>query len=187
MFPHRGFLNKKGVFTGVKFFVIRKQIDILSKTLFYMMLLSNEEELVSSNGGKIILTNQRIHQDDREWGSAYSITIFLEDISSIEMRYSSNMMFLILGIMAALFCSYSFMSDSNGSPAGISLIATIGFFVLYWMSRKHIVSITSHGGKALNFEAASLPEHEIQKFLANVQDAKLQRVDKLKYISTLNA
>src|SRR5690349_12164197 len=109
-----------------------------------MMLLSNEEELVSSNGGKIILTNQRIHQDDRAWGNAYSITIFLEDISSIEMRYSSNMMFLILGIIAALFCSYSFMSDSDGAPAGISLIATLGFFVLYWISRKHIVSITSH-------------------------------------------
>jgi hypothetical protein len=118
MFPHRGFFNvfnpgffgafsKKGVFTLGKFFVIRKLIDILSKTIFLMMLLSNEEELISSNGGKIILTNQCIHQDDREWGNAYSITIFLEDISSIEMRYSSNMIFLILGILAALFCSYS--------------------------------------------------------------------------------
>jgi len=151
-----------------------------------MMLLSNEEELVSSNGGKIILTNQRIHQDDRAWGSAYSITIFLEDISSIEMRYSSNMMFLILGIIAALFCSYSFMSDSDGSPAGISLIATIGFFVLYWMSRKHIVSITSHGGKALNFEAASLPEYEMQKFLSRVQEAQMQRRDQLRSLSSLS-
>lgn len=151
-----------------------------------MMLLSNEEELVSSNGGKIILTNQRIHQDDKEWGNAYTITIFLEDISSIEMRYSSNMIFLILGIVSALFCSYSFMSDSDGSPAGISLIATIGFFVVYWMSRKHIVSITSHGGKALNFEAASLPEYEMQKFLSQVQEAQLQRRDQLRSLNSLN-
>jgi hypothetical protein len=151
-----------------------------------MILLSNEEELVSSNGGKIILTNQRIHQDDREWGNAYSITIFLEDISSIEMRYSSNMIFLTLGILAALFCSYSFMSDSDGSPAGISLIVTVGFFVLYWVSRKHIVSITSHGGKALNFEAASLPEHEMQEFLSKVQEAQLQRRDQLRSLSSLS-
>jgi branched-subunit amino acid transport protein len=151
-----------------------------------MMLLSNEEELVSSNGGKIILTNQRIHMADREWGSAYSITFFLEDISSIEMRYSSSMIYLTLGIIAALFCSYSFASDNGGSLAGISLLATIVFFVLYWLSRKHIVSITSHGGKALNFEAASLPEYEMQKFLTKVQEAKLQRMDLLKNLTSLN-
>jgi hypothetical protein len=78
------------------------------------------------------------------------------------------------------------MSDSDVAPAGISLIVTIGFFVLYWMSRKHIVSITSHGGKALNFEAASLPEHEVQKFLSQVQEALMQRRDQLKNLSSLN-
>jgi len=151
-----------------------------------MMLLSKEEELVSSNEGKIILTNQRIHLADREWGNAYNITIFLEDISSIEMRYSSYILFIILGIIAALICSYSFLNGNDGPSAGISLIATIVFFVLYWFSRKHIVSITSHGGKALNFEAASLPEYEMQKFLTKVQEAKLQRLYQLKNLRGIN-
>jgi hypothetical protein len=78
------------------------------------------------------------------------------------------------------------MTDSEGSPAGISLMATVAFFVLYLWSRKHIVSITSHGGKALNFKAASLPEHEMQKFLSQVQEAQLQRRDQLRSLSSLS-
>lgn len=150
-----------------------------------MMLLSNESELVSSNEGKIILTNQRIHMSDKEWGNEYNITIFLEDISSIEMHYKSNMIFFMLGVVAGLFCFYSYASGNDSGAGGISLIATIVLFVLYWVSRKHIVSITSHGGKALNFEAASLPEYEMQKFLAKVQEAKLQRIDQLRNLNSL--
>jgi len=147
------------------------------------MLLSNEEEIVSSNGGKVILTNQRICMNDTDWGQSYSITIFLEDISSVEMRYTSKVVFIILGVVAALLCSYMYFNDNEGNPAGGCLIATIIFFLLYWFTRKQIVSITSNGGKALNFEAASLPEYEVLNFLAKVQEAKLQRVGALAGLS----
>lgn len=46
-----------------------------------MYLLTNEIEILSSNENKVILTNQRIHLEDKEWGHSYNITIFLEDIS----------------------------------------------------------------------------------------------------------
>lgn len=152
-----------------------------------MMLLSNETELVSSNGRKIILTNQRVHMTDREWGNDYSITIFLEDISSIETRYSGNMLLFGISLVAAAFCFYFYVSGNNDAMAGIhtrseeiSSTAAIVFFLFYWLSRKRIVSITSHGGKALNFEVGSLPEIEIQKFITQVQEAKLQRVGELR-------
>jgi hypothetical protein len=148
-----------------------------------MILLSNESELVSSNEKKIILTNQRIHMTDKEWGNTYSITMFLEDISSIERRYNSNMLFLVLGIVAALFSFYFYEFDVDKAAERFSLIAMI-FFVLYWITRKNIVSITSHGGKSMNFETAGLPEQEIQKFLKNVQEAKLQRMDQLRNMSS---
>jgi hypothetical protein len=144
-----------------------------------MILLSNEEEILSSNGRKIILTNQRIHMSDKEWGSSIGITIFLEDISSIEMRFSSQKLFLALSIIAALV-SYMTYSDGNENAAvGGSLVAAILFFLLYWFTRRHIVSITSHAGTSLKFDASSLPEYEMLKFLSKVQEAKLQRVNKL--------
>jgi hypothetical protein len=67
-----------------------------------MQLLPNEEILVSSNQDKVILTNQRIHLSDSEWGKSYQITIFLEDISSIEMLYKSNPLLLVLAAVCFL-------------------------------------------------------------------------------------
>src|SRR5262245_48304785 len=105
----------------------------------HMMLLTNEAQIVSSNEGKIILTNQRIHMADRDWGNAYSISIFLEDISSVEMRYSSNILFLIMAIVAGCFCAYSFAYLKEDGPSAAGLLATVIFFALYWASRKHLV------------------------------------------------
>jgi uncharacterized membrane protein YfcA len=89
------------------------------------------------------------------------------------------MLFLILGIVAAFLGFYLYEFDNDKAAERFSLIAMI-FFALYWITRKHIVSITSHGGKSLQFETAGLPEQEIQKFLKNVQEAKLQRIDQLR-------
>ena len=151
-----------------------------------MMLLSNETELVSSNGKKIILTDQRIHMTDRDWGNDYSITIFLEEISAVEIKYTGNKLLFVIGGVAALFCFYFYASGKNGhfaamspNPEEISSTAAIVFIIFYWLSRKRIVSITSRGGKSLNFEVGSLRENDIQHFITQVQEAKLQRIQQL--------
>ncbi len=59
-----------------------------------MKLLPNEEKLITSNEDRIILTNFRITKRDEIWGKSYRISIFLEDISSIEVHFKSNCIFL---------------------------------------------------------------------------------------------
>ncbi len=61
-----------------------------------MQHLPDEEILVTSNQDTIVLTNQRIHMSDKQWGRTYQITIFLENISSIEVLYKSNPLFIII-------------------------------------------------------------------------------------------
>src|SRR4051812_31343750 len=101
-----------------------------------------EEGLVVSNEGKIVLTNQRIEMKDRDWGRSYSIVIFLEDISSFEVRYKSNIIFATLAVIGIIMSIYfSFTGNYENNLLGITLIASLVFFVLWWISKQHIISI----------------------------------------------
>jgi hypothetical protein len=51
-----------------------------------MKKLENENVILTSNNDKVILTDHRIHMKVKDWGIDYSIGIFLEDISSIEVQ-----------------------------------------------------------------------------------------------------
>ena len=145
-----------------------------------MTLLTNEYEILSSNENKIILTNQRIHMNEKDWGRSYSITIFLENISSIEIRYNSNIIFLVLGIISGLFCAANYFSSDrysgNDNMLGYALIATIFFFLLYWFSKRHVISLSSNGGKPLNFKVSQMKDYAIEDFVDKLQEAKAQRM-----------
>jgi hypothetical protein len=122
-----------------------------------MNLFTNEQIITSSNDNQVVLTNYRIHSETKDWGRSYSNTIFLEDISSVEVKYSSVIIFLILGAFA-LLAWISQMSNAMGDT-GVGLITiflAIAFLLLYWFSRRHVIAITPNGGKAITFLVANM-------------------------------
>jgi len=146
-----------------------------------MHFLSDEDLIVSSNENKVILTNLRIHLSDREWGRSYSNTLFLEDISSIEVRYRSNIIFLGLGILGLLAwlgvaTNESVSTQQSMLYLGVALV----LLVLYWLSRKHVISISPNGGKSINFEVSNMDSLQIEDFVGKVQEAKLSRLKEIK-------
>lgn len=144
-----------------------------------MNLLSDERLLVSSNDDKIILTDQRIHMTDKIWGKTYQITIFLEDISSIEHLYRNNMYFLILA-MLSFFLSVISIGNGAGIPAIYAGIILGGIFLTLWLgSRQRLIKIASKGGGALCFVVERMDEAHIEDFLHKVQEAKSNRLKDL--------
>ncbi|MDB5198745.1 MAG: hypothetical protein JWO92_708 [Chitinophagaceae bacterium] len=144
-----------------------------------MTLLANEEQLVTSNGNKVILTTHRIQMTDSDWGSSYKIVIFLEDISSIETRFKSNIIFLILGCLGILFGFYFSSQRYNGSTLNIGFIGGIILLGLWLFSKKHVISVSSDGGNSLNFEVGQMSKEQIENFTDNVQSAKAKRINQL--------
>src|ERR1035437_6886714 len=112
-----------------------------------MTLFANEEQLVTSNGNKVILTSHRIQMTDSDWGSSYSIVIFLEDISSIETRYKSNIIFLILGCLGILFGFYLSSQTYSGGSLNIGFIGALVVFKKtcnkYFFGRGQLVKFPS--------------------------------------------
>lgn len=142
-----------------------------------MKLLQNEDKLISSNADKIVLTNQRIMMKDEIWGKSFKISIFLEDISSIETHYKSYMLFLIIGIIL-VFAGLA-MFKSGGLMAVGGLIVGGILIALWWFTRKHLVTISSNGGSHINFVVEQMSDDKIEDFVTDVQEAKLKRVNYL--------
>lgn len=144
-----------------------------------MKLLPNEEKLITSNEDKIVLTNHRIQMTDSLWGQSFTIWIFLEDISSIEIKYRSRIAFLILAAISVL-TGYAMSIRFRGNPEMFSGLIVGGiFFALWWFSRKHVISISSNGGSALNFMVQGMADEKINDFAYKVSLAKLTRVNQL--------
>lgn len=143
-----------------------------------MKLLQNEEKLITSDEDRMILTNYRITKRDEVWGKSYKISIFLEDISSIEVHFKSNIVFLIIGILLAL--AGLVMSSQGGAESSVGSFVIGGIFIaIWWFNRKHIVSISSDGGSTLNILVKGMSDGKIEDFITSVQDAKLKRINQL--------
>jgi hypothetical protein len=143
-----------------------------------MKLLPGENKLITSDNDRMILTNYRITKRDEIWGKSYKISIFLEDISSIEVHFKSHIVLLIIGVLMVL--AGLGMSIEAGPIVSVGSIVVGGIFIaIWWFSRKHIVSISSDGGSTLNILAKGMSDSKIDDFITSVQEAKLKRMSQL--------
>jgi hypothetical protein len=143
-----------------------------------MTLLPGENKLITSDNDRMILTNYRITKRDEIWGKSYKISIFLEDISSIEVHFKSHIVLLIIGVLMLL--AGLGMSIEAGPIVSVGSIVVGGIFIaIWWFSRKHIVSISSDGGSTLNILAKGMSDSKIDDFITSVQEAKLKRMSQL--------
>lgn len=139
-----------------------------------MKLLPNEQTLVTSNQNKITLTTQRIQLIDKEWGHYYKLVFFLENISTIELRISSNIILLILSGVGLIAGIYLYGNQNNPFNAGT--IAAVLLFLVWLFTRKRIISITADCGNKMNIEVNEMSQDEIESFIDDVQAAQLNRL-----------
>jgi hypothetical protein len=144
-----------------------------------MHLLPNKESLVTSNQDKIILTNQRIHLTDKQWGRSHQITLFLENISSIENVYKSNPVYILVAVLGLLVGMAAYGREYETGMTFVSFTAAVIFLLLWLNSRKHMVTICSNGGAKLNFLVEGMGEGQVQDFIDKLETAKASRMNQL--------
>ena len=139
-----------------------------------MKKLTNEETIITSNANKIILTNYRVYMKDKILGQSYSVGIFLENISSIEMKHKQRVIFLILAILN--FIGGIYLGELSSAIVGVLIFAAI-----WWFTRRHVVSISSNGGSSLDFKVTGMSDYQVENFIYELSEAKLERIERLKY------
>lgn len=141
-----------------------------------MKLLPKEEKILMSNEDKLILTDHRIYMIDSILGQSFLISMFLENISSLEVKYRSRVLYLLLsliGIIAGLIVWIM----QEGIELALGLIAFgILFLILWWFSRTHIIVISSDGGSPMIFKLEGMKNELINDFIYEVSLAKQNRI-----------
>lgn len=148
-----------------------------------MKLLQNEEIVSNSDDSSIILTTTRIYKKEKAWGHSYSIYVFLEDISSTEITYKSNIFLLILTVISilafAVFAGMEFQELRELKQSPVLLIPISIFLLLWWLTKKHIISLTTHSGKSLTFIVTKISKERIEDFVHKLQTAKAKRLKEI--------
>lgn len=128
-----------------------------------MILLNEEKVEVTSNDGSLTLTNLRVQHENKEWGKAKIVSILLKNISSIEITYKSNIVFIILAVVVFL------LTIIEGTYILYGAILSIIFTLLFLTSRRHYFIISSKGGAKINLLIKGMKTKNILEFLNKIE------------------
>jgi len=123
------------------------------------------------------LTNLRITQEYSDFfGAAYKNSIFLEKISSVEVHFKSKPIYLVLGVIIFILGIWAKSEFREDSAFTFGLIVSVVFIVAFFLTRKHVISVTPDGGKSIDITVKGVGETRIEEYITNIQEAKLARV-----------
>jgi Na+/melibiose symporter-like transporter len=104
--------------------------------------------------------------------NAFNQHIMLEHISSVQNNFSSHIIFLIVGAIALL---YAFMNrDEQSNFMTIGIVVGIVCVVLYFITRKHVLTIGSSSAK-MEVEISENGSEMMLEFMDRVAEAIVNR------------
>ena len=123
---------------------------------------------MSSDNDSLVLTNKRVRYDESVWGQSKLIGITLDSIASCGLVTKSYPWLLVLAVIALLAAL-----NQNGPTQGAFLGAGVALIIVYFVSRKAVISIASSGGQEIVVPAKGMKREAIVKFIESVEREKL--------------
>lgn len=134
-----------------------------------MKLLPSEEIISKSESGILILTTYRLRYAEKGEHSSDFSSVMLESISSVEVKYLSQPIYLVLGV---IFTLGGFSLMQQGEEFGIVSIAIgLGFGIGFFLSRRHSLVITANGGEKISFQTRGMKKEKIQDIVYQMEEA----------------
>jgi hypothetical protein len=141
----------------------------------YFTPIEGELIISESNDNQILLTNKRIRQ---LVNGEYLTSIMLDKVSVISAYRFHFLMLLIAGLVLLAMGGLSIATERD-QELGVALIFVgLVLAILYWFTRKHVITITSDSGVKLMFRTRGMNQETIFKFINQIEDAKLKYTSK---------
>jgi hypothetical protein len=124
--------------------------------------IENEKLVLESDNRQLKLTTHRLRYYESTSANSDFTSVMLDKISSVELTYyKSNIWLLIIGILT------------------IPIIVGIVLIILYFVSKKHIVSVTPDGGKPIIFEVKGMKREFLENFIDKLEGTSMRLKNKL--------
>jgi len=134
-------------------------------------LFETEENITSSTDKRVILTNKRIWKLESGFGKARTTSIHLQKVSSVEIQYKSWLWALIIGVFFIVAGLLAVLGRSE-EIAVLAVIAGVVLIILYLLSRRHLITVTSDGGTKLNILTKGMSSDDVLDFVNKIEQAK---------------
>lgn len=132
--------------------------------------IPSEYDITHSENDIVKLTSHKVRYQD-----GYILKSFmLDQISGIEVKYTSQPWFILLCI-ASIIGAVVFIDETDGIYAISSLIMAVISFFLYLYSRKHIVMIGSSSTK-ITFHTKGMDNDNVLAFVNKIEAARAKFV-----------
>lgn len=145
--------------------------------------MPGEKILSYSDKGIVTLTTHRIRYENKVWGESNIISIMLEKVSAVQVIYISYPLLWILGLIVSAV-GILMMINNNNNMSQIVVTFFIAFFLIigYFISRRHICSITSDGGTKIIFRTENMITESMIGFIDKIEAAKAERLSALLHL-----
>ena len=134
-------------------------------------LLEGEEILTESTDKIVTLTNKRIKKSVSSFGNAHVISMHLEKISTIEIHYRSWPWILIFGILLVV-TGLILRMQNNAEILFAGILAGLGFILIYFITYRHLITITSDGGTRIDILTKGMKREGVLEFVNKIENAK---------------
>ena len=122
-----------------------------------MDAFENEKLLLESDNNQLKLTSHRLRYYKASKRNSDFTSIMIDKISAIELTYyKSSIWILILGIIT------------------IPIILGIILLYIYFTTKRHVVVITSDGGKPIVFETFGMKRKYLEHFIQKTEEASMK-------------
>ena len=137
-----------------------------------------EEVIDNKKSFGAVLTTHRIHYYTGSRLNGEYMVMNLEDISSINLKYSSVSYYLYLSILS-LFSTLVFYERIDNLWVILILLAGVVFLFLFFSSRKRVVAIESKGRALMFINVNNKTISNISDFINILSHARNSRLKKL--------
>ncbi len=141
-----------------------------------MNLFPDEQILLKSPSGSLVLTSHRIRYDVQATGSGELISIMLEELASCATVSSSNSVFLIIAAISLISGAFAaFGVHNDGSILFVvGLVIALLFVGLYFGTRQQVLAFGS-AGATICINAGGIKKEVIMEFIEQAEAAKNRR------------